>query len=217
MNRESAMRSFTRTLSTMLLTAALAAPSFAQESPDANRANPGATSPAPTDAKAAFAEAREKVTLLLSGYEYFPSREDLDRVAPADVMVDVLRSLADEADGRPAIRLRAIDALGFYSEPGAVRYLEQRVAPPAANAPDDDPRTLRLMRHRAMTALGRALGERALTALNPYLDDDDLQIRLSAISAIGNFGGEAGKKMLRELKTRDTHHAVQRELHKFVP
>ncbi|MBA2664806.1 MAG: HEAT repeat domain-containing protein [Bradymonadaceae bacterium] len=163
------------------------------------------------------AKAREKVVLLLSGYHHFPSRADLDAVAEAEPLMAVLRALAEDEAVAPSMRLRAVDAMGLYDESAATLYLIARIAPVPESTPSEEARTLGLMRHRAMIALAKSRGVHSIEHLAPLLSDPDLQLRLTAISALGKHGGDSATKLLRALKERDTHHAIQREINKYVP
>jgi HEAT repeat protein len=161
-------------------------------------------------------EVRKRLEFLLSGYEYFPSRADLDRLAPPEVIIGLLQAMVDETDLRPTLRLRAIDALSLF-EPGAVRgFLLAILATDLNKVPASELRVADLMRHRAINSLARLDGEAAVEALLPFLDDADLQIRLTAISALGQFAGQPGKKAIEDLKRRDSHPAVQREINKHL-
>ncbi len=166
---------------------------------------------------AEMAKAREKLQFLLSGYEFFPKREDLDAVAPAPVMTSILKSFVADTELAPPTRFRAVDALGLYEQEDVGKFLL-----PYANAPgkvedDAELRTLELMRHRTIIAYAKSQGAVGNAALIPMLEEADLQIRLTAISALGKHGGPEAAKHLRALKEKDTHHAVQRALNKFVP
>lgn len=165
---------------------------------------------------AEVAEARTRVTFLLSGFEFFPTRKDLDAVASAPVMTTILKRFVADTDGSPMTRFRAVDALGMYSEADVGKFLLSYASAPDKIADDAELRSRETMRHRAMIAYAKSQGETGNEALIAMLKDSDLQIRLTAISALGKHGGPEAIKHLRTLKEQDTHHAIQRELHKFV-
>lgn len=158
----------------------------------------------------------ERVTFLLSGYEYFPTRADLDAVAKPDVMVPLLVALARDADKRNTLRLRAVDALGYYDDEASGELLLEL----ARVEPDELPRKKRriavLLKHHAITSLARARKEAAVEDLAPLLKDEDVQIRITVVNAFGKHGGASGKAKLADLVTHESHGAVKRELNKWV-
>lgn len=210
-----------KTLLVLLLAiaTAISAPAFAEPT---QGAADGAVDGAPTSEVAETdtiknrAMVRQRLEFLLSGYEYFPSRKDLDHLAPPSAIVTLLKEMAHEADLRPTMRLRAVDALSLYEGDEVRDFLTAVLAIHPDEVEPDQLRVTRLMRHRAINSLARLDAEKAVDTLRPFLEDSDLQIRLTAISALGQFGGEAGKKAIEDLRARDTHPAVQREINKHL-
>lgn len=158
----------------------------------------------------------ERLLFLLSGYEYFPTREDLDEVAKADVVVAALLGFAADEDRRNTLRLRAIDALGLYDHPDAVAYLGALVADPLDKLSRKQLRVGTLMKHHAITSLARARKEAAVPQIAPILASEDVQLRLTAISALGKHGGRSGRAALSALQKTEKSDFVQRELRKWV-
>lgn len=218
------MRRHTRIFGVLLVAAVLvagASQAFAQQSGTKAQAvqDRGGSNPVEDSVpeSADVAAVREKVRFLLSGFEYFPTRADLDAVASAPVMISVLKGFVQDKDLAPPTRFRAVDALGLYQDADVAKFLLSYVAAPTNREADEaEFRTLEMMRHRVIVAYAKSQGAAGNNALIPLLDDSDLQIRLTAISALGKHGGPDAEKHLRALKERDTHHAIQRELHKHV-
>jgi len=161
---------------------------------------------------------RERLKFLLSGYEYFPTRDDLSELGTPEQVSTLLRELASKSEHRPSQRLRAVDALGYYRDEATRNYLETLIAASAEKPPKDkvQRRTRKLMRHHAITSLAKAHGPDALATLEPLLVTDDVQLRMTAISAIGKHAGPQGKERLRKLANSETNPVVKRELRKFV-
>jgi hypothetical protein len=159
---------------------------------------------------------RERLIFLLSGYEYFPSRETLDELAAPSRIAELGREFARSTERSHTLRLRAVDMLGFYDDDATVGYLRSLVADPPEDLPAKQQRIRRLMRHHAMTSLARSQGARALDDLRPLLDHGDLQLRLSAISAIGKHGGAKGRELLIRRATQTDHRRERGELRKYV-
>ena len=158
---------------------------------------------------------RERLVFLLSGFEYFPTRKDLDGVANEATISALLIELATQAvPERASLQLRAVDALGYYSTPKAIATLRQIAAAPLPATITDAAR-IRLLdarRHHAITSYVRAAGPDALKDVAPLLDDRDLQIQLTAIVAIGRHGGTPGRALLQTKKKGADDPFVLREL-----
>jgi len=130
---------------------------------------------------------RERVRLLLSGYEYFPTADDLREVV-ADPTLYLLELVYGD-DTMVVHRHRAIAALGLFPSDESRAHLDYLLASPA---------TPELTRHHVMNALSTGYGEAALPALAPYLSVADLQLQLTAISAIGAIGTETSVTLLQD-------------------
>jgi HEAT repeat protein len=152
----------------------------------------------------------EKLRFSLSGYEYFPTRADLDRIGSPSRVIDELIRIATSTDKRPSLRVRAIDALGYYNEPESTEFLATQIHSPSPKST----RATRSIRHHSILSFAKATGENGLETLKPLIHHNDLQIRLTAISAIGKHGGTSGQSILKSLHGPTLHPAVVHELRK---
>jgi len=144
---------------------------------------------APSKKEAALeAEVVDKVKLLLSGYEYFPTRADLTRATPR--AYEALEAIAEDGAALPSMRTRALDALGLYDEKAEVALILERIL--AEEKLEDV-----YLRH-AVTSSMKAFGQQALPWVAPFLSHTDVQLRLSAVYAVGHFGGSVGKEVLQQ-------------------
>ncbi len=143
-----------------------------------------------------FAEPQvEQVRLLLSGYHELPERALFDQVADAPEIVEAL------AHGpHSPVRDRALAALGRYWPSGDVYLLYARVL-----ADDATPTGTR---HRVMVYFADAFGERAIPAIRPYLSSDDVQLRISAVGALGRIGSDEALGILDGFADRETNPVV---------
>jgi hypothetical protein len=184
-------------------------PAFAQDS--------GFTQQA-TDASES-SSVKEQVIFWLSAYHGQPTHEQLDQAGAAGEVAALLREIAADKDARPSMRLRAVDSLGHYADDASVGFLERTIATPSS-LEVQRPQHTELLRHHAMLSFARACGEAAVQTLVPFTEGGaeagDLQLRLTAISALGRFGGEAGRVELERLQTRVDHPVLKRSLKKFV-
>lgn len=197
----------------LVLTALAAAPVAAQEvdvpTPTEN--------PGPVKAEVPTQTPRERIVFLLSGYEYFPTRADLDAVAPAKEVAGLLREMAANVDERPSLRLRAVDALGFYDDPDTVGMLTRIVTEePKADLPRRKLRTAGLLRHHAITALARSQGPKAVPILETIFASNDTQLTLTVVDALGKHGSKEGREALTRLLSESQDKIVRREAARWV-
>lgn len=161
-------------------------------------------------------ELRERIVFLLSGYEFFPTRDDLDQAGEPAAVAAILIDLVRDKDARGMHRLRAVDALGFYELPRAAGFLRSLTRGAAAADLEASARHSALMQHHAITALARSQRGESVAALEPFLVGDDLQLKLTAVVALGKHGKDPGRERLRALLASDDNQHVQREARKFV-
>lgn len=182
------MNALTRHLITLAL-AVLACATFAL--PLAAQDAPAADEPAPpADSAPSAADLEQRVRVLLSGYDYFPTREDLDAVAPA--VPAILVAIYNDPESRPTTKGRCIDALGYYGDDETARqFLEYIIA----NADSDEIPSGHV--HKALTSYTKAFGDQAIEVVAPFLEHRDEQLRITASVAIAKSTGRAGKELVR--------------------
>jgi hypothetical protein len=164
---------------------------------------------------------KKRLVFLLSTYHTAPTPQQLADVGSATDSAALLREIAADNSARPSMRLRAVDSLGHYSDPESLDFLERTIETPSSL----DVRRAehaQLLRQHAMLSYARVRGEAAVARLARFLTVDsangetDLQLRLTAISALGRFGGQAGRIELDKLSGRLEHPALKRSLNKFI-
>lgn len=114
------------------------------------------------------------VRLLLSGYHGLPDREALAASPNAFAIVSAL-SHSDNV----LVRDRALEALGRFWPSGDV-FLAYANVVADETTPDG-------MRHRIMLVAAEVFGDRAVPMIRPYLSVDDVQLRLTAVEALGRI------------------------------
>lgn len=205
-----------------LLTAALMLPAagFVATSATAQEAvvtTPETPTPTPTPPQSEpESSVEERLKFLLSGYEYFPTRADLDAVAGPEVVVATLLGFAADEDARTTLRLRAVDALGHYDSPESVAYLGALVGSSLDALPRKQLRVRSLLKHHAITSLARTRTKAAVPRIAAVLAADDVQLRLTAIHALGTHGGDDGRAVLRSHLDLEKSDFVRRELRKWL-
>lgn len=150
--------------------------------------------------------AEQRIRVLLNGYDYFPTREDLDAVT--DDVPTVLVAIYNDPDAKPTTRGRVIDAMGYYDGETAdefLRYvLDNRAALPSIHV------------HKALTAHAKAFGDRSLELLRPYLEVDDMQLRITASVAIAKRTGIEGRKILKKRLEVEPEATVRKQIERSL-
>lgn len=200
----------------------------AQEAPTLTPRLPvGAIGPAPTqthdhdghdhpaDNPSKDASPEERLRFLLSGYHYFPTQEDLLKVAEADVVAGMLRAIAQDIDERPTMRMKALDALMYFDDAATLVYVEH-IALNDPAAPEELLRTEQLMQHHAIMTFAKIRKKDAVSSLEKLLSHEDIQVQMTAISALGKHGGKPGLEVLKKAAPKAELPAVKREFRKYV-
>ena len=129
---------------------------------------------------------RQKVQLLLSGYEYFPTVGELRQVSP-HVHV-ILIEIASDEGSLPGLRLRAVDALGLLPQSDALaNFFEDKLVKTNLST---------VFANHYINASMKVYREAALPWVSPLLNHVNLQTQLTAVHAIGRFGGFDGRQLL---------------------
>lgn len=150
---------------------------------------------------------RATVTMLLMAYDTFPSADDFKRVTD-DPRAELL-AIYHDPDTKRIVKLQAIDALALFPDK-EVRALYQRILamPFDGDAPNEV--------HRAINGLMQAFGKDAISDVAPMLDHSDVQVRLTAIHALGLHGEQEGVALMRIRMDKETHPVVREELAKRI-
>lgn len=147
------------------------------------------------------AEVLEHITLLLSGYEYFPTAADLQAVTPDPVPYLVELSSRDE--GLPVHRHRAVAALAYFPGESVQQYLDYLLT---------SPHTPELMRHHVMNALVTGFGEASLPVIEPFLANADVQLRLTAVNAVATIATPAAATVLEHCLSLEQSELVRERI-----
>ncbi|MBA2661283.1 MAG: HEAT repeat domain-containing protein [Bradymonadaceae bacterium] len=139
----------------------------------------------------------ERAKLLLSGYHGLVSQAELESAVPnaREVMFDIAR---DKASAE-LHRQRAVAALGFW--PDATVHALFRALLSASDSSEG-------LRHQLIGHLARVFGDAALADIAPYLADDDVQLRLTAISALGMLGTDEALLLLAKAGKSESNPVV---------
>lgn len=155
---------------------------------------------------------RERLAFHLKAYGGAPKEETLKELGDDAKVADLLVEIAEDSSQRVSVRLRAVDVMRYFEEPAVVAYLEDKLQPVEDVEEAELDTFRRKVAHSAMNSLAKLQGDASLSVLSDYLASDELQLKLTAISAIGAFGGEAGAKKLQELRRRTDDEAVLRAI-----
>jgi HEAT repeat protein len=131
---------------------------------------------------------------LLSGIDFVPARNALDRALGEGAVTELIalaRGESDEAD--PGVRIRAYRALADYPAPATQRALTEAVGQHAAFDRGIDLVYLRA----AVDSLARVAGPEALVTLAPLLDHPSRDVRAGAADALAETGAPGAVLALR--------------------
>lgn len=159
---------------------------------------------------------KERVVFLLSGYEFFPTRADLDRIGTPAQIIGLLDALLSDASTREVLKLRAVEALGLYPDAAAQAPLTRIVRAETRRLKPEDRRFATALRHRAISALARSARGDSTATLAPLLHHSDLQLRLSAIVALGKFARPKADAALTARLKKATEPVELKMLRRFV-
>lgn len=147
------------------------------------------------------AEVKQRLLVMLSGFEHVPSRADWKRAGPTDRVAEALVEIASDGSARRSVRARAITGMRHAPAPVARRYLQQAV---------EDPSTLPLLRRKAAWTLGAVARETALPVLTPLLSSNDPFLREAALRGISEVPGPVATRTIADHAAREKTPAVRR-------
>ncbi|MFT6395879.1 MAG: HEAT repeat protein [Bradymonadia bacterium] len=143
----------------------------------------------------------EAARVLLSGYHGIPEAERFES-ALTDPSATLLE-IATNADESPIHRDRALGALGYWPNAEVQSLYVDLIEG------EDTPE---MVRHRVIGHLAYTFGDDALQYVAPYLSDDDVQFRLTAIDALSHVGTPAALLLLDSAAEVETHSVVLQRL-----
>ncbi|MBN1944745.1 MAG: HEAT repeat domain-containing protein [Bradymonadales bacterium] len=130
----------------------------------------------------------DRITTLLSGYHYFPTADDLLQVTddPARYLLAIVYNSPDLWP--PSQQHRAMDALAYF--PSELTHAHMTYLLQSGQTPE-------LLRHHVLTTLARGFGQQALDEIQPFLTSADVQLRLTAVSALSIIPEARSTEILR--------------------
>ena len=129
----------------------------------------------------------ERAILLLSGYHGIPERAEFEDALPD--AKDVLFAIAQDEDAFPLHRNRAIAALSYWPEADVEAFYRELLL---------DEATPEMTVHRVIGLMGAAFGEEVIADIAPFLDNADVQYRLSAVHALSQIGTDNALQLLND-------------------
>lgn len=151
---------------------------------------------------------RQKVELLLSAYEGFPTAKSFLDVSPDPAAV--LRDIATDPDSKEHIRHGALSAMGLFPDEKTWELYLVEVDRTAMNPA---PRSL----HHVLQGLALGFGPRAVPTLLKALGHADAQVRMTAAFALGTVGTDDARGAILEQAQRESDPVVAKYLRQQVP
>lgn len=142
--------------------------------------------------------------MLLSIHEP-PTAEALKEVS--EDVVDLLEKLYRDPDTGPTVRLRALEALSHFPEPGVKRIYQELLAAPGTPEPE-------LL--AAITGALFAFKEEAADMVAPLLEHEEVQVRLTTVQRLASHGGEKGRQHLLSAYAREAAPLVRKRISELV-
>ncbi len=150
----------------------------------------------PASAQTKSTDLRGTVEAMLGGFEQPASDEEWQAVG-ADAVPHLLDIAQDSGQPR-STRTRAVSALGNFSTPEVVAYLEEVLAPKGNSA----------MQRQALRALARTGGVKKIDVVGGFLQSEDTTLREAAVRALGLMNAEAATTLLKSHQASETSTAV---------
>jgi HEAT repeat protein len=150
----------------------------------------------PATAETKSAELRQTVESMLGGFER-PASDDEWAALGADAVPHLL-DIAQDAGQPRSTRTRAVSALGNFSTPEVVTYLEEVLAPKGDAA----------MKRQALRALARTGGVKKIDAIGGYLQSEDSTLREAAVHALGLMNAQEATALMETHQASETSSAV---------
>lgn len=128
---------------------------------------------------------KERLILLLSDRHYHPSEEAVKALGPG--VIDALKEIALDESALIFRRVRAIHALGYFTDDDITRFLENRASAEGQ---------LIAVRWSALRSLARLNGDKSVNFISRYLEDDNRFTRQVAGHSLKKIGSPKALKRL---------------------
>lgn len=135
------------------------------------------------------AEVKQRLLVMMSGFEHVPTRADWRRAGPTERVAEALVEIAEDGSARRSLRARAISGMRHAPTPLVRQFLKQAV---------ENPTTLPLLRRKAAVSLGAVSREDALLVLTPLLSADDPFLREAVLRGIAEVPGKVATKTIKD-------------------
>ena len=139
----------------------------------------------------------EPVTSLLDGIEHAPTAAEF--AALGDGVDTELLAIAADASAPTSRRGRALSALAFYPTQDVRTALEQVLGEEQGKS---------LLRRKAAGSLGAGFGDDATSVLEAALSDDDPQLRIAVVHALGAIDTDTARAALSARRGVESQSAV---------
>lgn len=143
----------------------------------------------------------DRVRTLLSAFEGVAPETAWRALGPETVTV--LRALYEDREELPFVRMRAVEVAGYYPTEASHAFLRDVVRAPAQQD---------LILRRALRALTRAFGERAIDDVRPFLSHRTVIVREAAVRALAVVTAPRVRPLLEARLVQERDPEVRRRL-----
>lgn len=139
---------------------------------------------------------KQKLVKLLDSAPH-PSEEEIRKLG--DRVHSDLVDLVTDGRVDPGIRVKAIEALGFFQNRTAKLVLRNILTDPSWGKP---------YKVAALPAIARSVGMEAFDVIRRFITDPDVEIRLGAVKALGVLGSPEALELLEVHQLREREPVV---------
>ncbi len=146
-------------------------------------------------ASGAFAgntDTRANLITLFSDRHYAPDKEAIKNAG--DDVQGTLKEMAGDESLLTFIRMRAVNALGFFSSEDVGEFLKATASASSTQVG---------IRSEAISALSNSQGDKSTKFIAGFLKDSDTLIRSSAANSLRRVGSDSARSALREASGTD--------------
>lgn len=149
---------------------------------------------------------RAQVEGLLSGYEYMPSLDDLNRLGPG--VTDRLVEISTDLGALNLHRMRALKLLAHYADqPKVHNFLDQFVDK------TDQPFAYR---RAALISLGSVPDGKSIPRIATFLHSPDIQVRSAAAQALAQTKDRQAATLLRQAAAAEKDSDLQQKMEQLT-
>ncbi len=161
--------------------------------------------PAHVNTVVATDEDRDRAILMLSGYHGVPTAAELE--AAFEDPQGIMLAIAQDDSVSAIHRDRAIGVLAYWPSESVQQFYTQLL---------ESPETPEMVQHRVIGHVAVAFGDQAVDLVASYLNNQDVQFRLTAVQALGTIGTPLAMQQLQTAQTIENSNVVLEQMQQIT-